>query len=225
METLTAFVSEYGREIVRLTIEHLRLTVISVGGAIAFSVPVGILLTRSKKLAGPVLGFASVVQTIPSLALFGLVIPILMVFDLPIIGIVPALLALFLYALLPILRNTYTGIQQVEPVILEAATGIGMTKTQVLLKVELPLSLSVIMAGIRTSTVISVGVATLAALIGAGGLGEFIFRGLRTINYKLMLAGAIPSALLALFLDFLLGMLENQLTPRGLRCQRSKIHA
>ena len=225
METLTAFVSEYGSEILRLTIEHLRLTVISVGGAIAFSVPVGILLTRSKKLAGPVLGFASVVQTIPSLALFGLVIPILMVFDLPIIGIVPALLALFLYALLPILRNTYTGIQQVEPVILEAATGIGMTKTQVLLKVELPLSLSVIMAGIRTSTVISVGVATLAALIGAGGLGEFIFRGLRTINYKLMLAGAIPSALLALFLDFLLGMLENQLTPRGLRCQRSKIHA
>ena len=225
METLTAFVSEYGSEILRLTIEHLRLTVISVGGAIAFSVPVGILLTRSKKLAGPVLGFASVVQTIPSLALFGLVIPILMVFDLPIIGIVPALLALFLYALLPILRNTYTGIQQVEPVILEAATGIGMTKTQVLLKVELPLSLSVIMAGIRTSAVISVGVATLAALIGAGGLGEFIFRGLRTINYKLMLAGAIPSALLALFLDFLLGMLENQLTPRGLRCQRSKIHA
>jgi osmoprotectant transport system permease protein len=217
METLTVFISEYGSEIVRLTFDHIRLTVISVGGAIAFSVPVGILLTRSKIIAGPVLGIASVFQTIPSLALFGLVIPILMVFDLPIIGLVPALSALFLYALLPILRNTYTGIRQVEPTIIEAATGIGMTKTQILWKVELPLSLSVIMAGIRTSTVISVGVATLAALIGAGGLGEFIFRGLRTIDYKLMLAGAIPAALLALLLDFLLGMLENFLTPEGLK--------
>lgn len=217
MEALRAFVSEYGNEIIRLTVEHMRLTVIAVGGAIMVSVPAGILLTRSRRLAAPVLGVASVIQTIPSLALFGLVIPILMAFDLPIIGLVPGLLALFLYALLPILRNTYTGIRQVDPAILEAATGIGMTSRQVLWKVELPLSLSVIMAGIRTSTVISVGIATLAALIGAGGLGDLIFRGLRTINYKLMLGGAVPAAVLALVLDFLLARLETLLTPKGLR--------
>lgn len=217
MDTLVKFLSEYGEEILRLTVEHLRLTSIAVGAAILFSVPVGIALTRSKRLAAPVLGFASVIQTIPSLALFGLVIPLLMVVNLPIIGLVPALLALFLYALLPILRNTYTGIRQVDPAILEAATGIGMTDTQILLRIELPLSVPFIMAGIRTSTVIGVGITTLAALIGAGGLGEFIFRGIRTINYKLMLAGAVPSAVLALILDFLLAKVENFLTPRGLK--------
>jgi osmoprotectant transport system permease protein len=217
MEFLGDFAASYGREILTLTVEHVRLTVISVGAAILFSVPAGIVLTRTQKIAAPVLGFASVVQTIPSLALFGLVIPILMAFGLPIIGLVPAFLALFLYALLPILRNTYTGIRQVDPAILEAATGIGMTDMQILRKVELPLTMSVIMAGIRTSTVISVGIATLAALIGAGGLGELIFRGLRTINYKLMLAGAVPAAILALLLDFILGRIEMLLTPRGLK--------
>ncbi|MFQ5901426.1 MAG: ABC transporter permease [Thermodesulfobacteriota bacterium] len=178
------------------------------------------MLTRSRKIAAPVLGFAAAIQTIPSLALFGLVIPILMVASLPIIGWVPALLALFLYALLPILRNTYTGILQVDPAALEAATGIGMTDMQILKRVELPMSIPVIMAGIRTSTVISVGITTLAALIGAGGLGELIFRGLRTINYKLMLAGAVPAAMLALFLDFLLGRIEIFLTPKGLKIKR-----
>lgn len=218
--TMTDFLNEYGLEILRLTVEHIRLTSVAVGAAILFSVPTGIILTRFKKTATPVLGFASVIQTIPSLALFGLVIPILMVFGLPIIGLIPGLLALFLYALLPILRNTYTGIQQVDPAILEAATGIGMTDRQILMRIELPISMPVIMAGIRTSTVISVGVATLAALIGAGGLGEFIFRGLRTINYKLMLAGAIPAAMLALILDFFLGQSENFLTPKGLRIKK-----
>lgn len=205
-----------------LTCEHLWLTLISVSAAIIFSVPIGILMTRSKKIAAPMLGFASIVQTIPSLALFGLVIPILMIFNLPIIGIVPAFLALFLYALLPILRNTYTGIFQVDPDMLEAARGIGMTNKQILWKIELPISLPVIMAGIRTSTVISVGIATLAALIGAGGLGELIFRGLRTINYKLMLAGAVPAAMLALLLDFLLGKIEKLLTPDGLKLKNTK---
>ncbi len=217
MNELNIFFDRYGNDILRLTVEHFELVAISVGAAILFSVPTGIILTRSRKMASPVLAFAAAVQTIPSLALFGLVIPILMAVNLPIIGWVPALLALFLYALLPILRNTYTGIRQVDLAVLEAATGMGMTDMQILWRIEIPLSMPVIMAGIRTSTVISVGVATLAALIGAGGLGELIFSGLRTINYKLMLAGAIPSALLALFLDFLIGKIEMLLRPKGLK--------
>jgi len=221
-KTVFEFIGEYGNQILSLTAEHVRLTLISVGAAILVSVPTGIMLTRSKNLATSVLGFASIVQTIPSLALFGLVIPLLMAFGLPIIGFVPAFLALFLYALLPILRNTYTGIRKVDPAILEAAKGIGMRDMEILRKIELPLSLSVIMAGIRTSVVISVGIATLAALIGAGGLGELIFRGLRTINYKLMLAGAIPAAVLALIFDILIGRIEKVLTPRGLRLETKK---
>ena len=217
MNILADFLESYGEEIIALTLQHLQLTGISVGAAILFSVPLGIVLTRSEKMATPVLGFASVIQTIPSLALFGLAIPVFMALGLPIIGLFPGLFALFLYALLPILRNTYTGIRQVDPAILEAATGIGMTNAQILWKIELPLSMPVIMAGIRTSTVISVGIATLAALIGAGGLGELIFRGLRTINYKLMLAGAVPAAMLALVLDFLLAWVEGLLTPRGIK--------
>lgn len=220
MQTLSNFFADYGGEIARLTWEHVQMTVISVGAAVLFSVPAGIFLTRSRRLAPPFLGFASMIQTVPSLALFGLVIPLFMVIGLPIIGLVPALFALFLYALLPILRNTYTGIRQVDPVMIETAAGIGMTDRQILWKIELPLSLPVIMAGIRTSTVISVGVATLAALIGAGGLGELIFRGLRTINYKVMLAGAVPAAVLALCLDFLLARVEAALTPRGMEMKK-----
>lgn len=217
MDAIAVFLEEYGGEIVYLTLEHIRLTMIAVGAAVLFSVPTGIMLTRSDRLAGPVLGVASMVQTVPSLALFGLVIPLLMAMGLPIIGLVPGLLALFLYALLPIMRNTYTSILNVDPAVTEAATGLGMTQRQLLWRVEMPLAMSVIMAGIRTSTVISVGIATLAALIGAGGLGDLIFRGLRTINYKLMLAGAVPAAALALALDFLLARVERALTPRGLR--------
>lgn len=222
MDFIVDFMNSYGKEIAILAAEHLQMTAISVGLAIAFSVPSGIILTRSERLSTPLLGVASVIQTIPSLALFGLVIPIFMALSLPIIGLFPALFALFLYALLPILRNTYTGIRQVDPVILEAAKGIGMTNAQILWKVELPLSIPVIMAGIRTSTVISIGIATLAALIGAGGLGELIFRGLRTINYKLMLAGAVPAAMLALILDILLAWVENILTPKGLKLKTKK---
>ena len=218
--TLFKFCEERGYEIVLLTLEHVQLTAISVGLAVSFAVPVGIFLTRMPKISPAVMGFASVIQTIPSLALFGLVIPLLMAFSLPIIGWVPALLALFLYALLPILRNTFTGIDQVDPAITEAGKGMGMTDQQILWRVELPLALPVIMAGIRTSAVISVGVATLAALIGAGGLGELIFRGLRTINYKLMLAGAIPAALLALFLDYALSQTGRVFTPKGVNMTR-----
>jgi osmoprotectant transport system permease protein len=211
---------ERGDEIILLTLEHLQLTVISIGLAVLFAVPTGIFLTRTPKISSTVMGVVSAIQTIPSLALFGLVIPVLMMFGLPIIGWVPALLALFLYALLPILRNTFIGIKQVDQAMIEAGKGMGMTNGQILWRVELPLSLPIIMAGIRTSTVISVGIATLAALIGAGGLGELIFRGLRTINYKLMLAGAIPAASLALLLDFALSLAGRLLTPKGLKIAR-----
>lgn len=218
--TILEFIMERGDEIILLTLEHLQLTVISIGLAVLFAVPTGIFLTRTPKISSAVMGVVSAIQTIPSLALFGLVIPVLMMLGLPIIGWVPALLALFLYALLPILRNTFIGIKQVDQAMIEAGKGMGMTNGQILWRVELPLSLPIIMAGIRTSTVISVGIATLAALIGAGGLGELIFRGLRTINYKLMLAGAIPAASLALLLDFALSLAGRLLTPKGLKIAR-----
>lgn len=210
MELFT-FIYERLDEILTLTIQHIQITAIAVMLAITVGIPIGILLTRVRFLASPILGFASVIQTIPSLALLGFMIPLLG------IGIKPAILALFLYALLPIIRNTYTGIEQVDPSLVEAGTGMGMTKSQMLLMLELPLSLPVIMAGIRTSTVINVGIATLCALIGAGGLGQLIFRGIAMVNGKMILAGAIPAALLALFLDFLLGKLEKTLCPKGVR--------
>jgi osmoprotectant transport system permease protein len=153
---------------------------------------------------------ANVFQTIPSLALFGLLIPI------PVLGGVgarTAILALILYALLPIIRNTYTGIQGVDPSVREAGRGMGMTDRQLLLMVEIPLAFGVILAGVRVATVISVGVATIAAAIGAGGLGEFIFRGVAMVNNSLILAGAIPAALMALAADFLLGRLERRFAP------------
>ena len=169
-----------------------------------------VLLTRFRWLATPILGGANVIQTVPSLAILGFMIPLFG------IGATPAIVALFLYALLPIIRNTYTGIIGVNPAIIEAAIGVGMTQRQVLGWVRLPLALSVIMAGIRTSTVICVGIATLCAFIGAGGLGEFIFSGISMVNANMILAGAIPAALLALMLDFVLGRIEKQLTPKGL---------
>ncbi|MBD3393697.1 MAG: ABC transporter permease subunit, partial [Chitinivibrionales bacterium] len=157
-----------------------------------------------------VLGVAGVIQTIPSLALIGFLLPI------PIIGGIgakPAVVALFLYSLLAIIRNTFTGIQQVDPAIKESACGMGMTDWQVLWQVEIPLSLPTIMAGIRISTVICVGIATLCAAIGAGGLGKFIFRGISMVNNSMILAGALPAAALALTLDFILGRIEHSLTP------------
>lgn len=217
MNELIIFFNQYGEEVITLLIQHIGLTGAAVATAICLAVPVGIFATRSKKLSTPLLGFASIIQTIPSLALFGLMIPILMNLKLPMIGFFPAYLALFLYALLPILRNTYTGIKQVDPSIIEAAVGIGMTDKQILCRIELPMAVPIIMAGIRTSTVISVGIATLATFIGAGGLGDLIWKGIETVNYKLMLGGAIPAAILALCLDFILGTLEKVFTPNGLK--------
>jgi len=196
-------------EIALLTLEHIELTAMAVGLAIIIGVPLAILLTRYKKLSAMVLGIASIIQTIPSLALLGFMVPLFG------IGTKPAIVALFLYALLPIVRNTFTGVEGVEPTLIEAGIGMGMTNFQLLYMVELPLALPVIMAGIRTSTVINVGITTLCALIGAGGLGQLIFRGISMVNANMILAGAVPAALLALFLDFLLGQMEKLLSQKN----------
>jgi osmoprotectant transport system permease protein len=191
--------------------EHILLSGIAMIIAILFAVPLGIVLTRYKKLAEPVIGIAAIIQTIPSLALLGFMLPIFG------IGKLPAIIALTLYALLPILRNTYTGILGVDPTLVDAGRGMGMTSRQILWMVELPLSLPVIMAGVRTATVLTIGVAALATFIGAGGLGDLIDRGLRIADKNLILAGAIPAAILAILFDLLLRKLENKVTPKGLK--------
>ena len=197
------FVAQESDKLLNQTLVHIGLTFISLLIAICIALPLGILISRKAKLASPILGFAGILQTIPSIALLGVMIPILG------IGVKPAIVALFLYALLPIIRNTYTGIKNIDPQVLEAAKAMGMNKTQILKQVELPLAFPVIMAGIRTATVINVGVATLAAYIAAGGLGEFIFGGIALNNSNMILAGAIPAALLAITFDFLLSKVQH----------------
>src|SRR5436190_23768165 len=195
-------------EIVDLTLEHLSLVVIAILVAAGIGVPAGVLFARRANLRGWGLGLTNVIQTVPSLALFGFLIPV------PFIGGIgkrTAIIALVLYALLPILRNTYVGLTGIDPAVLEAAEAMGMTRAQILFRVRFPLALAVILAGIRTATIITIGVATIAAAIGAGGLGTFIFRGVALVSDSLILAGAIPAALLALLADFLLGLLERKL--------------
>lgn len=202
------FFIEHRAEILGATLDHLALVVIAMIFAIFIGVPLGMVLVRRRALRGAALGIANVLQTIPSLALFGFLIPI------PFIGGIgrrTAIVALVVYALLPILRNTYVGLASVDPAVLEAAEAMGMTERQILWRVRLPLSLSVILAGIRTATVITVGVATIAAAIGAGGLGTFIFRGVAMISNTVILAGAIPAALLAILADLALGWAERHL--------------
>jgi osmoprotectant transport system permease protein len=201
------FLLVYRDEIIQQTLEHLFLVSISTGIAIIFGIPLGILITRKPELSHFVLGFANLMQTIPSLAIFGFLIPVSG------IGATTAIVALTLYALLPIIRNTYTGITNVDPAIREAGYGMGMTDRQLLFQVEIPLALGVILAGIRVATVIGVGLATISAAIGAGGLGEFIFRGLSTVNSSLILIGAIPAAVMALVIDSSLGWMEGLLIP------------
>ncbi|MGD0796467.1 MAG: ABC transporter permease [Acidobacteriaceae bacterium] len=210
-ETLQSFLHQHAWEIARLTFEHLWLTLSAMLLAAAIGLPLGILLTSRERLAKPVLALANIVQTIPSLALFGLLLPV------PWLGENAArlaILALTGYALLPILRNTYAGIRSVDPALQDVARALGMTDSQRLFKVELPLAASVILAGLRTATVTCVGVATIAAAIGAGGLGELIFRGVASVDNALVLAGAIPAALLALAADAALGFLEKRLAVR-----------
>jgi len=193
-------------EILQLSAEHVFLVFVSITIAVAIGVPVGILMTRKPKLGRPILAFANIVQTIPSLALFGFLIPLPYIGG---IGTRTAIVALLLYSLLPIIRNTFTGISGVDPAVREAARGMGMTDAQILRQVEIPLSLGVIFAGIRVATVIAVGVATIAAAIGAGGLGMFIFRGTSMLDYRVILAGAIPAAFIALAADFGMSALER----------------
>jgi osmoprotectant transport system permease protein len=203
----TFFVS-HRAEILDATLDHVALVLIAMFIAIAVGVPLGMLIVQRPALRTIALGVASVFQTIPSLALFGFLIPI------PFIGGIgrrTAIVALVLYALLPILRNTYVGLTSIEPAILEAAEAMGMTNTQILTRVRLPLALGIILAGIRTATVITIGVATIAAAIGAGGLGTFIFRGVAMVSDAVILAGAVPAALLAIMADLLLALVERRL--------------
>jgi osmoprotectant transport system permease protein len=200
--------AEHRAEILSATLEHVELVLIAMTAAILIGVPLGMLIVRRAKLRALALGIAGIFQTIPSLALFGFLIPI------PFIGGIgqrTAIVALTLYALLPILRNTYVGLTEIDPAVLESAEAMGMTQVQILFRVRLPLGLAVILAGVRTATIITIGVATIAAAIGAGGLGTFIFRGVALVNDSLLLAGAIPAALLAILADFLLGRLERRL--------------
>ena len=208
---MSDFLHRYGAQIARLTFEHLWLTVSAMLFATAIGVPLGIVLTRRGRLAKPVLTVANIVQTIPSLALFGLLLPV------PWLGERAARLAIVAlvgYALLPILRNTYAGIRSIDPALIEVAEALGMTAGQRLMRVELPLAASVILAGLRTATVTCVGIATIAAAIGAGGLGELIFRGVASVDNGLVLAGAVPAALLALIADAVLGLLESRMVVR-----------
>ena len=195
-------------QVLELTFEHLRLVGFSTLFAMVIGIPLGIAIAHRPRFNRPVLATANIIQTIPSLALFGFLLPV------PWLGERSdrlAILALTLYALLPIIRNTYTGIRGVDPAVVEAGRGMGLTESQLLFQVELPLAVSVILSGVRVAVVISVGLATIAAAIGAGGLGEFIFRGLAMVDDRVILAGAIPAAILALVADFGVGWLERRL--------------
>ncbi|HUJ32804.1 MAG TPA: ABC transporter permease [Candidatus Acidoferrum sp.] len=210
---LAEFFLKHRMEILQSTGEHVWLVGLAMLFAIAIGVPLGIVVTRRPWLSKPILGSANVAETIPSLALFGFLLPV------PWLGERAdrlAIVALTLYALLPIIRNTSAGISGVDPAVREAARGMGMTGRQILWKVELPLSFPTVIAGVRVATVLTIGIATIAAAVGAGGLGEFIFRGLAMVNDQLILAGAIPAAILALGADFILGVLERRLRPAGL---------
>lgn len=205
------FLFQNRTQVLELTGEHLWLVGWSTLFAMLIGIPLGILIAHRKQLNKPVLVAANIIQTIPSLALFGFLLPV------PWLGDRAerlAILALTLYALLPIIRNTYSGILGVDPAVLEAGKGMGLTESQLLFQVELPLAISMILSGVRVAIVISVGLATIAAAIGAGGLGEFIFRGLAMVDNRVILAGAIPAAVLALLADFGVGWVERRLKPR-----------
>jgi len=209
MSFITYFTENFGF-IMEKALEHITLAGIAVLLAVSIGVPVGFLIANHPKLASYVMNIANVIQTIPSLALFAFAMPLFG------IGAKPAIFALFLYALLPIIKNTLIGIKNVDPSIREAARGMGMSKSQIMFQVEVPLAISVIMGGVRIATVTGIGIATIAALIGAGGLGQLIYQGISMMYTEMILAGAISSALLALFADFVLGLVEKKLTSDGI---------
>lgn len=194
-----------------LLLDHIRLTVIAVGLAILVGVPLGILISYIKSLSRPILGITNLIQAIPSMALLGFAIPLLG------IGTVPAVVVVFLYSLLPIIKNTYIGILQINPQLIEAARGIGMTRFNILYKIQIPLTLPTLMAGVRISSVTAVGLMTIAAFIGAGGLGFLVFSGISSVNTAMILAGAIPACILALTVDWILSLVEDLVTPMSLR--------
>lgn len=211
MISLVSYMTEHISQIITRLLEHIEMTAISVGLAIIIGVPLGILISYVRKLDKPIIGVANVVQAIPSMALLGLAIPLLG------IGTLPAVVMVIIYSLLPIIKNTYTGIASIDAEMVEAAKGIGLTKWQVLQKVKLPMALPVIMAGVRISAVTAVGLMTMAAFIGAGGLGYLVFSGIRTANNLQILAGAIPACILALLVDFLMGLVEKLVMPLSLQ--------
>jgi osmoprotectant transport system permease protein len=205
--TFIQFIISRQEEILLGSVEHLELTGISMVLAISVGIPVGIVITRIKSLAMPVVNIVNVIQTIPSLALLGFLIPFLG------IGTVPAIIALFSYSILAIIKNTMSGINQVDRAVIEAGKGMGMTDLQILLQIEIPLAMPVIFSGIRIATVACIGIATLCAAIGAGGLGQFIFRGISMVNNNMILAGALPAALMAICFDLSMHFLETKLSP------------
>ena len=205
------YFSENWQEVLNYSIEHIKLTAIAVGFAILIGVPLGILVSYIKKLNKPILSGANIIQAIPSMALLGFLIPLLG------IGNVPSIVAVTLYSLLPIIKNTYIGIDNINPQTLEAAKGIGLTKFQVLTKNQIPMALPVIMGGVRISAVTAVGLMTMAAFIGAGGLGQLIFTGIRMVDNYQILGGAIPAAILALIVDYVIGIIEKLVTPVSLQ--------
>ncbi len=226
MNAIATFFNDFGHQMLISTQEHVILTVVAMLIATATAVPLGIILSRCrfKMVVSAVLGAVNIVQPIPSLALVAFTLAlfiwlnnIIVAVHLPVIGMLPGLVALVAYALLPILRNTYTGVKQVDPTVIEVATGMGMTKRQILFSVELPLALPFIMAGIRIATVWTIGVATLVSLVGAGGLGDLVFKGLSNYRIALIFAGAAPAAALALLCDWVLGIVEKWLSPSGVQ--------
>lgn len=191
-------------------LQHMYLSFVALAVGTIIALPLGIFVARYRRFAEPIIGVTAILQTIPSLALFGFLVPLIG------IGSKTALIALIIYALLPIVRNTYTGLTSADESIIDAGKGMGMTPQQILMKIELPIALPVIMAGIRTATVLTVGIATLATFVGAGGLGDVIYRGLQSYNNSLVLAGALPVALLAITFDYLLKWVEKMVTPKGI---------
>ncbi|AZB42461.1 ABC transporter permease [Bacillus sp. FJAT-42376] len=211
MNGIIDFLQTNGTEMLFKTWEHLYISLIAVLFGIIVAVPMGIALTRMKKGAGVIIGFVNIIQTLPSLAILAFFIPLLG------IGKVPAIAALFFYSVLPILRNTYTGVRGVNKNLLESGKGVGMTVWEQIRYVEIPLSIPIIMAGIRTSTVYLIGWATLASFIGGGGLGDYIFIGLNLYQPEFIIGGAVPVTILAVVIDYILSITEDKVTPKGIK--------
>jgi len=216
LDNFINFLLQQKSKILELLMQHVSLTATAIILAVIVGVPLGILITRTPKIRKVILGFVNLVQAIPSMALLGLLVPILG------IGSKPAIFTVVIYSLLPIVKNTYIGISSIDPVVLESAKGIGLTRNQTLFKIQFPLALPIIMGGVRISAVTAVGLMTLAAFIGAGGLGYLVFSGVQTVNNNMILAGAIPSCILALLVDYIFSQIEYAVTPKGLDLNRHK---